>query len=101
MASKDYLEGLDTRLADRSYAVAYLDACLREGDARGMLVALGDVARVHGSVSSLAEKTALNRPSLYRMLSEQGNPTIESLSKVLQVLGLRLAITEQDDAPGL
>jgi probable addiction module antidote protein len=101
MATKDYLEGLDKRLADRRYAVAYLDACLREGDARGMLVALGDVARVHGSVSALAEKAALNRPSLYRMLSEQGNPTIESLSKILQVLGLRLAITEQDDAPAL
>ena len=78
VATRDYREGLDERLADRDYAASYLDACLQEGDLKGMLIALGDVARVHGGISSLADLTELNRPSLYKILSDQGNPTIES-----------------------
>ena len=97
MATRDYREGLDERLADRDYAASYLDACLQEGDLKGMLIALGDVARVHGGISSLADLTELNRPSLYKILSDQGNPTIESLDKILRVFGLRLAITEERD----
>ena len=97
MATRDYREGLYERLANLDYAASYLDACLQEGDIKGMLVALGDVARVHGGVSSLADLTDLNRPSLYKMLSDQGNPTIESLDKILRVFGLRLAITEENN----
>ena len=97
VATRDYREGLDERLADRDYAASYLDACLQEGDLKGMLIALGDVARVHGGISSLADLTELNRPSLYKILSDQGNPTIESLDKILRVFGLRLAITEERD----
>ena len=35
-----------------------------------------------------AEETKLNRESPYKALSEDGNPTLESLSKMLDVLRL-------------
>ena len=40
----------------------------------------------------LAEGAKLNRESMYRMLSDQGNPQLYSLAAVLHQLGLRLAI---------
>jgi probable addiction module antidote protein len=71
---------------------AYLDAALEEGEPALFLVALGNVARARG-VTQLAEATGLNRESLYKMLSEQGNPEFQSIDKLLQALGLRLSIT--------
>lgn len=43
-------------------------------------------------IASLAEKTKLNRESLYRMLSERGNPEFRSLDALLHALGFRLAV---------
>ena len=94
MATKDYKESLEERLSDIEYAAGYLDACLKEGDEAAMLIALQDVARVHGGINELAENTELNRTTLYKMLSEQGNPTLLSLNAVLRVFGLRLAIAK-------
>jgi probable addiction module antidote protein len=71
---------------------AYLNAALEEGEPALFLVALGNVARARG-VAQLAEATGLNRESLYKMLSEQGNPEFQSIDKLLQALGLKLSIT--------
>jgi probable addiction module antidote protein len=51
------------------------------------------VAEAQGGVAQLAEKTKLNRESLYKMLSARGNPELRSLEALLQALGLRLAVT--------
>jgi probable addiction module antidote protein len=45
-----------------------------------------------GGMAQLAEQAGLNRESLYRMLSEQGNPALSSLDKLLHALGLRLSV---------
>ena len=39
----------------------------------------------------------LNRENLYRVLSEQGNPELKSLEKLLKALGLRLAVEVDQD----
>ena len=44
----------------------------------------------------LAEGAQLNRESMYRMLSDQGNPQLLSLTAVLSELGLRLAVEVSD-----
>ena len=93
--SRAYQETLKKTLADPAEAAAYLNAALEEGDPAVFLMALKDVADVHGGVAKLAEATRLNRESMYRMLSEDGNPRISSLNAVLHALGLKLAI-----APG-
>ena len=46
----------------------------------------------------MARKTGLNRENLYRVLSEQGNPELNSLEKLLKGVGLRLAV-EVDQKP--
>ena len=44
----------------------------------------------------LADGAQLNRESMYRMLSDQGNPQLASLSAILRQLGLRLAVEVQE-----
>lgn len=54
--------------------------------------ALGAVARAHG-MSALARDTGLKRQALYRALSENGNPTLETVLKVANALGIQLSAT--------
>jgi probable addiction module antidote protein len=63
-----------------------------EDDPELFLLALRNVAEAQGGVASLAKNTRLNRESLYRMLSERGNPEFRSLDDLLHVLGFRLAV---------
>jgi probable addiction module antidote protein len=93
--SRAYEETLNKVLADPEQAAEYLNAALDENDPAAFLMALKDVANVHGGMSWLAEETSLNRENMYRMFSEDGNPRINSLNAVLQALGLRLSITPE------
>jgi probable addiction module antidote protein len=70
---------------------AYLDAWLAEApdDAVGIARALGDIARAKG-MSQVARDTGLSRESLYKALSENGNPSFATVLKVAKALGLRL-----------
>jgi probable addiction module antidote protein len=88
---KDYRESLLQDLQDPSEAAAYLTAALEEGDSAVFLLALRDVADARG-MSLLAAKAQLNRENLYRMLSESGNPQLDSLTALLDALDLRLAV---------
>jgi len=73
---------------------AYLDAWLTEApdDAAGIARALGDIARARG-MSQVARDAGLSRESLYRSLSEEGNPSLATVLKVAQALGVRLHAT--------
>jgi len=70
---------------------AYLDAWLSEApdDAAGIARALGDIARARG-MSQVARDAGLSRESLYKALSETGNPSFATVLKVARALGLRL-----------
>lgn len=97
--SKSYQQSLLESLADANEAAAYLNAALEDGDREVFLLALRNVADARlGGMSKLAEASGLNRESLYRMLSEQGNPELNSLAKVLHVLGLKLAVEADENA---
>ena len=56
------------------------------------LLALKDVADAHSGLGVLAEETSLNREGLYRMLSEEGNPTLSSLALIIDALGMKLEV---------
>ncbi len=60
------------------------------------LVALRNVAKARGGMTELAQATALGRESLYKTLSEQGNPEFRTLQAVLGALGLRFSITRAE-----
>ena len=91
--SKAYQEYLIESLRDQREAEEYLNAALEEEDPELFLLALRNVAEAQGGVAQLAEKTKLNRESLYKMLSERGNPELRSLEALLRALGFRLAVT--------
>jgi len=70
---------------------AYLDAWLEEApdDAAGITRALGDIARAKG-MSQVARDAGLSRESLYKALSETGNPSFATVLKVTRALGVKL-----------
>ena len=91
--SKSYQAELIASLRDSREAAEYLNAALEEEDPELFLLALRNVAEAQGGMAQLADKTKLNRESLYKMLSERGNPELRSLEALLHALGLRLAVT--------
>ncbi|HEY5866095.1 MAG TPA: addiction module antidote protein [Candidatus Tectomicrobia bacterium] len=90
--TKSYQESLLHALQNPQEAAAYLTAALEDGDSAVFLLALRNVADAQG-MQTVAQKAQLNRENLYRMLSEQGNPQLGSLTALLDALNLRLAIT--------
>jgi probable addiction module antidote protein len=90
--SRDYQVGLIERLRDPKEAAAYLDAALEDGDRAVFLLAIRNVIQAFGGMTQISRRTGLNRENLYRVLSEQGNPELNSLEKLLKALGLRLAV---------
>lgn len=96
--SGPYKTGLYERLRDHKHAISYLNAALSEDSTEGFLIALRDVVEAMQGMSALAEAASVNRKNLYRMLSEQGNPRLESLAAVLSALDLRLQVTKQRDS---
>jgi len=79
---------------------AYIQAVLDEapGDAALLAEALGDIARAKGMVQ-LARDTGLTREGLYKALSKDGNPRLDTVLKVLHALGLKL-IPQPEQEPG-
>ena len=73
--------------------IEYLNLALKENDPKYFAKALGNVARAKG-MSSISDATGLGRQALYRALSSDGNPRIDTLYKVLDTLNVRLAITQ-------
>lgn len=92
MATRDYDAYLFEDLQDLDEAGAYLTACFEDSEAV-FLQGLRKVAEAHGGVAALAARTGLNRESLYRMLSEKGNPRLSSVAAILEGMGLRLEFT--------
>jgi len=94
--TRGYEEALLERLGDDEYAVGYLNAVLA-GDGPDpigdFLAALRLVAKAQGlTITGLAHNAELGRQALYRSLSTEGNPELETLTRVLSELGLRLAV---------
>ena len=77
---------------DPAFAMKYLNDVLEEGDQADLLVALRQLAQAFGGVPIVAEKAHLNATQLYRTLSAEGNPELRSLTAVLKVMGMRLAV---------
>lgn len=71
---------------------AYLNAALEDGDTSVIAAALGDTARAKG-MTQLAKETGITRDGLCKALSPAGNPSFDTVQKVLRAFGLQLSIT--------
>jgi probable addiction module antidote protein len=74
--------------------VAYLEAALEEKDTALLLAVIGDIARSKG-MTQIAKDLNLARESLYRALSQDGNPSFSTIVKVLDNLGYGLSIYQK------
>ncbi len=71
---------------------ALLEAALEDGHPKVIAAALGTIARAKG-MAKIAKDTGLNPKSLYRALSGEGNPELDTFIKVVHALGLQLHTT--------
>lgn len=79
-------------LRNHGEVAAYIEAMLEDGDARAVPIALRTVVDALGGMTALADKTGLSRETLYRTLSKQGNPRLDTLATILAAFGLRLTV---------
>lgn len=70
---------------------AYLNAAFEDGDTSVIAAALGDVARAKG-MTQLSKETGITRDGLYKALSPTGNPSFDTIQKVVRALGLKLGV---------
>jgi probable addiction module antidote protein len=74
------------------FAAEYLNLVLEDGDQDELLVALRRMAAAFGGVGQIAEAADLNATTLYRTLSQRGNPELKSLTAILKAMGLRISV---------
>jgi probable addiction module antidote protein len=90
-----YDETLLSALKDPLEAAAYIEAVMELDEPTTLLVALRHVAKAHG-MAEVARRAQMGDKTLFRALSEDGNPTLSTISKVLNAVGLRISVV-----PGL
>ena len=88
----------DWNLADeiktKEDVIGILEAALEENDMEFLFSVIGDIARSKG-MAQIAKDLNLARESLYRSLSQDGNPSFNTLAKVLDNLGFQLSIKQK------
>jgi probable addiction module antidote protein len=93
MGTKNYDDFLLEQLRDPELAAEYLTAALEDEIPGMFLVALRNVAEAQGGIAALADATDLNRQTMYRTLSSEGNPTFATLLAIVRAVGLNLTFT--------
>ena len=88
------------QLRDLEDAKVYLSVALDDyeitGDMEAFLLAVRDVAEAQGGMSKLAERVSLTREGLYKALSENGNPQLNTMGEILHGLGFRFSIEARE-----
>ena len=80
-----------SQLRDMTEVASSVNKAMRTHHVEAILEVLGEVARVQG-VSQVSRLAGLRRENLYRSLSWKGNPTLSTLIKILDALGLELRV---------
>ncbi|HTW22069.1 MAG TPA: addiction module antidote protein [Candidatus Baltobacteraceae bacterium] len=77
---------------DPDFAAEYLKSALEDTDEpRVLLIALRHLAKAQG-IAKVAKAAGVERESLYRALSANGNPRLSTLVAVTKAIGLRLTV---------
>jgi probable addiction module antidote protein len=94
--TRSFKSGQLERLKDPAYAAEYINAAIEAGDHTAFLLALRNVAEAE-TMNTVANRSGLSRESVYRMLSEAGNPCYTSLVGILDALGLQFKVQSKDE----
>ena len=77
--------------------LVFVNDFLAEGDAALIAEALGIAARAKG-MTEIANKTGINRESLYKALRSNSQPRLDTIMKVLKSFGLKLVAQPISDS---
>lgn len=69
----------------------FLQEMAEEGTSSEFIHALGIAARAKG-MSKIARQMGVSRSSLYKSLSEEGNPGYDTVRQVIEALGYRIKL---------
>ncbi|MGF1601842.1 MAG: addiction module antidote protein [Thermosynechococcaceae cyanobacterium] len=97
MKLKDISETFKADLQDPEFVQAYLEKAMTDGMAN-LLLALRNVIQANEGMADIAQEVGVGRESLYKTLSEAGNPHFATVEKLIKALGLRLAIVSAEPA---
>ncbi len=85
---------------DLEYRHAYLQVAVEnfqeDGESHYLLLALRNVAEAQGGVPTLAKKVNMGKTSLYKALSEDGNPRLDTIYTILGGLGYKIQVVPVD-----
>jgi probable addiction module antidote protein len=93
-ASVDYRDELvKTLRGNEEEQLLYLQATLEDNwdSPEAFLLCLKTIAEARG-FKNFAEEAGLSRESLYRTLSAEGNPKLDTVFKMVHALGLKLTV---------
>ena len=93
MSSRNVREVHRKHLRDPEVAAEYINQALASDDIAVILMAIRNVVDAQeGGISGVAEKSALGRESMYKMLSPRGNPKLSTLNALFHGIGLKLEV---------
>ena len=93
MPKVNYNDYLIKSLKNKKEAASYLTVCFEDSE-DVFLLGLRNVVEANGGISKMAKYTDLNRENLYKILSEDGNPKLSTLTNILKALGLKISIKD-------
>ncbi|KQM21440.1 hypothetical protein ASE73_15430 [Sphingomonas sp. Leaf24] len=82
-------------IGDDDAQIDLLTDALESGDRAYIGHAFGVVARARGGIAQLAADTGMPRMTLHKALSTEGNPTLETLLKVLNAFGFSAQVIKR------
>ena len=69
----------------------YLNQVIAEGDDSELAAALGHIARAKG-MAEISKSSGITREALYKALKPNTKPRFDTVSRVVQALGMRLVV---------
>ena len=78
-------------LTTPEHVAAFIETWLEDGTPAEIREALRTVARSKG-MAQVATDADLTRQALYKALGDDGNPTLDTLTRIAKALGLRLSL---------
>lgn len=93
----EFSKHLKSKLLDPEFAAEYIVSAIEENDPDFLNQALADVVKAHG-ITDIADASGLARQAIYAMTSEEGNPTLQSINKLLNAVGLEIAVRPKQSA---
>lgn len=85
-------------LKDPESAAVFIQTVLEDNDPTYLKVALARIVHAHG-YSKIAELSGIRRESLYKMLSDNGNPSTANIQEILHACGLKFNIVPGNVSP--